>query len=152
MSRKCVSFEKVNSVILKLFNKHQGDFIEVCRIKLLDFVSQILNFKVYVYIYQILYLFVYMYVYVYIIYIYIYVYIYRERDRQTDRQTETERERERKRERDRQIAKLDFEMADAFGAFGKSLFIKALCWFCCYLFLFRFFLVVLLYTYVDIHM
>ena len=68
-----------------------------------------------------------MYVYVYIIYIYIYVYIYIERE--TDRQTETERERERKRERDRQIAKLDFEMADAFGAFGKSLFIKALCWF-----------------------
>ena len=45
MSRRGVSLEKVNSVILKPFNKYQGDSIDFCKIKqeLLDFVSQILN-------------------------------------------------------------------------------------------------------------
>ena len=151
MSRKCVSFEKVNSVILKLFNKHQGDFIEVCRIKLLDFVSQILNFKVYVYIYQILYLFVCMYVYVYIIYIYIYVYIQRERERQTDRQRQRGREREREREIDRQQNQILKWLMHLVHLVNHCL-LKLYAGFLLSFPISFFFLVVLIYTYVDIHM
>ena len=41
MNRQRVSIEKINSVILKFFNKHQGDFNNVCQSKqeLLNLVS-----------------------------------------------------------------------------------------------------------------
>ena len=45
MNKQGVSVEKINSVILKFFNKHQGDFNNVCQYKqeLLHLVSYIIN-------------------------------------------------------------------------------------------------------------
>ena len=45
MNKQGVSVEKINSVILKFFNKHQGDFNNVCQYKqeLLHLVPYIIN-------------------------------------------------------------------------------------------------------------